>query len=443
MTVPLSYDDPDGQTIEVEMVRLPAKDADKRVGSLVLNPGGPGGSGIEYARAARVVLSGKLIDRFDIVGFDPRGVGRSSPIDCLTDRQLDRFLELDPNPEVDEDVAVTVRQSKRFGQRCERNSPELTPNIGTPYVARDLDIMRSLLGDERLNFLGKSYGTFIGATYAELFPSRVGRFVLDGAVDPALTNADLARGQAIGFEMALQRFAQWCTDQKQCPLSDEPAAGVQQVADLLTQLEKSPLPAEGDRPLTAAQATLGIVGSLYSREYGWESLMYALDSAFDGDGLALQAEADWLTERRPDGSFANNANEALYAVNCIDRPDRSDPEQAEQQAAEWSQEAPVFGAALAWGNLPCYYWPVPAVTEPAPIAAPGAAPIFVIGTEFDPATPYQWSVSLAEQLDSGVLVSWKGGDGHTAYFSGSKCIDRAVDDYFIDGDVPDDGLECD
>lgn len=442
MKVPLTYDQPDGETIELKVLRLPAADPDQRLGSLVLNPGGPGGSGVEYARAARVVVTQDLIDHFDIVGFDPRGVVDSTPIECLSDGQLDRFLNVDPNPETDEDVAATVAVSKRFGARCERNSPDLTPNIGTPFVARDLDILRSLLGDERLNFLGKSYGTFIGATYAEMFPSRVGRFVLDGAVDPTLTTAELSKGQAIGFDKALQRFAEWCAGEKDCPIGDDPQAGVQEVADLLAQLEEQPLPAENGRPLTAAQATTGVVGSLYSAEDGWQSLFYALDSAFDGDGFGLQALADWLTERKPNGTFANNAKEALYAVNCIDRPDRWDPEQTQQQAQEWSQEAPVFGAALAWGNLPCYYWPAPAVDEPREIAAPGTPPIVVVGTEYDPATPYEWAVSLADQLAAGVLVSWKGGDGHTAYYSGSKCVDEAVDAYLVEGKVPEDGLEC-
>lgn len=444
MTVPLSYDEPDGETIDVDLVRLPAADPEKRLGSLVLNPGGPGGSGVDYARAARAVLTGDLITHYDIVGFDPRGVGDSTPIDCLTDRQLDRFLDVDPNPETDEDVARTVAVAERFGPRCDRRSPDLTPNIGTPYVARDLDILRSLLGDERLNYLGKSYGTFIGAVYADLFPSRVGRFVLDGAVDPQLTTAEISKGQAIGFEVALQRFVQWCVKQRDCPLDDDPEAGIQQIVDLLQRLETEPIPAETGRPLTAAQATTGIVGSLYSAEDGWQGLVYALQSALeDNDGLGLQALADWLTERRPNGTYGSNANEALYAVNCIDRPDRWDPEQTQQQAEEWSKEAPVFGAALAWGNLPCYYWPAPAVDEPRPITAPGTPPIVVIGTEFDPATPYPWAVSLADQLSQGVLISWKGGDGHTAYYSGSRCVDKAVDQFYVDGTVPEDGLECD
>ncbi len=443
MSVPLSYDEPDGETIDIDVVRLPVSDPEKRLGSLVLNPGGPGGSGIDYARAARAVLTGDVIDHYDIVGFDPRGVGDSTPIECLTDRQLDRFLDVDPNPETDEDVARSIAVAKRFGPRCDRRSPDLTPNIGTPYVARDLDILRSLLGDERLNYLGKSYGTFIGAIYADLFPSRVGRFVLDGAVDPELTTAEISRGQAVGFEVALQRFAQWCVKQRDCPLDDDPEAGVQQIADFLQRLETQPIPADTGRPLTAAQATTGIVGSLYSRD-GWQGLVYGLQSAFeDNDGLGLQALADWLTERRPNGTYGSNANEALYAVNCIDRPDRWDPEQTEQQAQEWSKEAPVFGAALAWGNLPCYYWPAPAVDEPRAISAPGTPPIVVIGTEFDPATPYPWAVSLAEQLSQGVLVSWKGGDGHTAYYQGSRCIDEAVDQFYVDGEVPEDGLECD
>ena len=442
MTVPLTYDEPDGETIDVEVLRLPAADPEQRLGSLVLNPGGPGGSGVEYARGARVVVRPVLLDHYDIVGFDPRGVADSTPIECLSDAQLDRFLNVDPNPETDEDIAATVAVSKRFGPRCDRNSPDLTPNIGTPFVARDMDILRSLLGDERLNFLGKSYGTFIGATYADLFPSRVGRFVLDGAVDPTLTNAELSRGQALGFEKALLRFTQWCAGEQDCPTGDDPQAGVQKIADLLASIEQNPLPADTGRPLTAAQATTGIVGSLYSAEDGWQSLFYSLDSAFQGDGFGLQALADWLTDRKPNGTYANNANEALYAVNCIDRPDRFSPEETRKQAEQWSQEAPIFGAALAWGNLPCYYWPAPAVDKPREITAPGTPPIVVVGTEYDPATPYEWAVNLADQLESGVLVSWKGGDGHTAYYSGSKCVDNAVDDFLVDGKVPEDGLEC-
>lgn len=266
--------------------------------------------------------------------------------------------------------------------------------------------------------------------------------MLDGAVDPALNNAEISRGQALGFEQALDRFAQWCAEQDDCPIGTDPQAGVQQISDFLRDLETQPIPASRNRPLTAAQATTGIVGSMYSAEDGWQSLFYALDSALDGDGLGLQSLSDWLTERKPNGTYASNANDALYAVNCIDRPDRWDPEETQKQAEEWSKEAPVFGAALAWGNLPCYYWPAPAVDEPQEIAAAGAPPILVVGTEFDPATPYQWSVSLADQLESGVLLSWLGGDGHTAYYSGSKCIDKAVDKFLVDGEVPQNGAEC-
>lgn len=441
LTVPLSYEDPGGETIQLDVVRLPAAKPDERLGSLVINPGGPGGSGVDYARAARGVMTGDLINHYDVVGFDPRGVGKSDPIECLNDRQLDRFLNANPDPEATEDVAAAVSVSKRLGPRCEKRSPELTPNIGTPYVVKDLDVLRSVLGDEHLNYLGKSYGTLIGAMYAEQFPTRVGRMVLDGAVDPALSNAQISKGQALGFEKALQRFAEWCAKKKDCPLGDDPQAGIQKVIDFIAQVEQDPIPAEKGRPLTAAQALTGIVGSLYSAE-GWEQLFYDLQNAFKGDGVGLQAQSDWLNDRRPDGSYASNSTEAMYAVNCIDRPDRFDPAQTEQMAEDWSKEAPVFGPALAWGNLACYYWPVPAVDKPHEINAPGAAPIVVVGTEFDPATPYEWAVSLADQLDSGVLVSWLGGDGHTAYYSGSKCIDRTVDDYLVEGTVPQDGLEC-
>ncbi len=206
MSVPLTYDEPDGESIDVKLVRLPAGNPDQRLGSLVLNPGGPGGSGIEYARAARVVLTGDLLEHYDIVGFDPRGVADSTPIECLTDRQLDRFLNVDPNPETDEDVAAVVAVSKRFGPRCKSNSPELAPNIGTPFVVRDMDILRSLLGDDRLNYLGKSYGTMLGSTYAELFPDKVGRMVLDGDLPARLDIVAVSKGQADAFDVAIRDF---------------------------------------------------------------------------------------------------------------------------------------------------------------------------------------------------------------------------------------------
>lgn len=441
LTVPLSYADPGGDTIELALLRAPAEDPDKRQGSLVLNPGGPGGSGIDYARAARVVVTGPLLNNFDIVGFDPRGVGKSSPIDCLTDRQLDRFLNADPNPETDEDVAATVAVAKRFGPRCETVSPELISNVSTDYAVRDMDILRQALGDDQLNFLGKSYGTVLGATYAQLFPSRVGRFVLDGAVDPQLSIEELSYGQAIGFETALLRFAQWCAEENNCPIGEDPEAGVEKIKNLLADMEENPLPAAKDRPLTAAFATTGILGSLYSAEDGWQSLFYALEGAFEGDGFGLQAVADWFLDRRPNGKFVTNATEAFNAVSCLDAPYEVDPAGTQELAEQWSQQAPVFGAALAWSNLTCYFWPVDAVGGPETITAEGAAPIVVIGTKYDPATPYEWAVSLADQLSSGILVSWDG-DGHTAYYSGSDCVDDAVDRYFVDGTLPEDGLEC-
>lgn len=441
LRVPLSYAEPDGETIELALLRVPASDSGKRQGSLVLNPGGPGGSGIDYARAARVVVSGPLLKNFDIVGFDPRGVGKSSPIECLTDRQLDRFLNADPNPETDEDIAVTVTVAKRFGPRCERVSPDLISNVSTDYAVRDMDVLRQALGDEQLNFLGKSYGTVLGATYAQLFPSRVGRFVLDGAVDPQLSTEELSYGQAIGFENALLRFAQWCAGEKNCPIGDDPEAGVEKIKKLLADMEENPLPATKNRPLTAAFATTGILGSLYSAEDGWQSLFYALEGAFEGDGFGLQAVADWFLDRRPNGKFVGNATEAFNAVSCLDAPYDNDPEATQALADQWSEQAPVFGAALAWSNLPCYFWPVDAVGGPETITADGAPPIVVIGTKYDPATPYEWSVSLADQLSSGLLVSWEG-DGHTAYYSGSDCVDDAVDRFFVDGTLPEDGLEC-
>lgn len=438
--VPLSYSDPDGEVIELQVIKRPADDPDQRIGSLLINPGGPGGSGIDYARAGRGAVSEAVLKRYDLVGFDPRGVGRSDPIECLSDRQKDRYVDANLDPETPEEAAEVIAISTQFGPRCQRRSPELLTEISTAAAARDMDILREVVGDEKLTYLGKSYGTALGTSYAEQFPGRVGRLVLDGAIDPTLSNTELSRGQAVAFDKALVRFAEWCVDESSCPLGDDPAAGVQRIADLLEDLEDQPMKAMPGRPLTSGQATTAVVGGLYSVD-GWEGLVFALQDAFDGDGFALQAMSDWFVERGPSGRYLSNGTDALLAVNCIDRPDRLDPEATADLAQEWSQDAPVFGKVLAWGNLPCYYWPVPAVDAPHEVTVPGAPPIVVVGTVHDPATPYEWAVALADQLEQGVLVAYDG-DGHTAYLSGSECVDRAVDAYLLDGVVPPDGIRC-
>ncbi len=441
LSVPLSYDSPAGGAIGINVIRLKAARPGERLGSLVMNPGGPGGSGVDYARAARAVTTDALRARYDVVGFDPRGVGTSDPIHCLNDQQTDAFVSADQSPDTPAEEAAVTSLAQGFGSACAKRSPQLVANVGTREVAKDLDILRQALGDQKLTYLGKSYGTFIGASYAELFPQNVGRMVLDGALDPALDANQTARGQAIGFERALRRFVDACPRLDSCPLPPDRAAALGKISTLLAQIDAKPLPGAGGRDLTQALAVLGIVGSLYDNDSGWPELAYSLDAAFKGDGSGLLGLADYYLDRDEKGHYTSNANDALYAVNCWDKPATPDAAGVAQQAAEWSKVAPFFGAYLAYGNLPCSTWPAHSPVLPHPVAAAGAPPIVVVGTTYDPATPVEWAKSLAGELDQGVFLQWNG-DGHTAYQRGSDCIDKAVDAYFINGTPPKDGTLC-
>ncbi|MFM2438434.1 MAG: hypothetical protein RLZ55_1253 [Actinomycetota bacterium] len=442
LQVPMDYASPGAGTVELAVVRVPSS-GQGRDGTLVVNPGGPGGSGVEYAEAADLVLTSDLRQAYDVVGFDPRGVGASDPLQCTTGPQLDQFIAADGSPDTPDELAAVDAESKELGARCLAADATLAANIGSANVVKDMDILRAALDQPKLNYLGFSYGTYLGALYADEFGTRVGRFVLDGAIDPTLTNTDLSHGQAVAFEVALQRYLDDCAATSSCPLGTDPAAAKQKLLDLLAKIDAQPLPtSDPKRPLTQSLALSGVIYPLYQPSLGWPLLTDALAAALRGDGAPLLDIVDRFDERSADGTYANNGLDALYAVNCVDRPDRPDLQQTEQLAGTWAQEAPAFGAYLAYGNLPCGYWPLPATGTPKAIAAAEAPPILVVGTQYDPATPYAWAEALAEQLASGVLLTWQDADGHTAYNNGSACIDATIDGFLIDGIVPPDGKVC-
>lgn len=441
LQVPLDYAHPAQGTVGIAAVRLPAANGARRLGSLVVNPGGPGASGIDYARSGSSSFSPTLLRRFDIVGFDPRGVGASDPIVCLSDRQTDTFLATDASPDNPAEVAQLDEQAKLLARLCEQHSPRLLPHVGTRDVARDLDVLRAALGEATLNFLGKSYGTLLGATYAELFPRQVGRFVLDGAVDPALSDEQLSSDQAVSFDVALRAFVADCLRRRDCPVRGTPDQALARIRALLAQTDRRPLPSDEGRPVTQALATFGVVASLYDATFGWELLRQALEVAFDGDGSLLLYITDLYTSRDDKGHYTDNGNVAIYAVNCLDRASRATPTQLSARAARLRARVPEFGPDLAWSSLPCTYWRAPATDHPHPIAAAGARPILVVGTTGDPATPYHWAQALAGELDSGVLLTWVG-NGHTAYDEGSSCVDSAVDAFLVAATVPPNGKTC-
>lgn len=443
LSVPSDYDDPAGSgPVAVEVVRLPAA-GDDRLGALVVNPGGPGGSGVEYARAARAIVTPEVLSAYDIVGFDPRGVASSDPVDCLTDAELDTLIASDPTPEDAAEAEELVALTGAVGPACQERSPRITPWMDTRSVARDLDVLRAALGEERLDYLGKSYGTAIGTVYAEQFPGNVGRFVLDGALPVDLSSEEISRGQAAGFEAALERFVADCLPRQDCPLAAGTVAdGVAEIRAFLSGLDAAPLPAGAGRELNEALGVTAVLYYLYFPPGDWTLLRQGLDEGFAGDGSLLLAMLEQRLERNPgSGAYRTNSQEAFYAVTCLDRPTRS-IEQVAQDADTWAEESPTFGPYLAWSDAICAQWPLPAVTEPRAVAANGAGPILVVSTQHDPATPYQWGVRMAETFADAALVSWNG-DGHTAYFNGSACVDDAVDAYLLNGTVPAADPRCD
>ncbi|WP_231494816.1 alpha/beta hydrolase [Cellulomonas sp. KRMCY2] len=440
---PLDWDVPETGAIELAIKRSAATGpAGARVGSLLINPGGPGGSGIEFLDSAVNGMFGQsVLDAYDIVAFDPRGVGESSAVDCGDDSVVDAFFTADLPIESQADVEAAREAVRVFGEGCLAATGPLLGEVDTVSAARDMDLLRAVLGDEKLYYAGFSYGTFLGATYAGLYPENVGRLLLDGALDPSMSNDDLVIGQAIGFENALRAYVKDCQAGADCPLTGGVDAGMQQIADLVARIEAKPIDAGGDLKVNGTMAFYGIVVTLYD-DGSWTFLTQALDEAIrDNIGEMLLYLANFYLDRTDDGAYLSNSMIAFNSINCLDYPmPVRDYDELAAFAAEVEAVAPTFGKdfGLAIG---CETWPFQSTVERERITAPGAEPILVVGTTGDPATPYEWSVALAEQLESGTLLSWEG-EGHTAYGRANDCLNDAVDAYLVQGVVPADGLVC-
>ncbi|WUI00017.1 alpha/beta hydrolase [Spirillospora sp. NBC_00431] len=439
--VPLDYTKPSGGKLGISVVRLPAEDGSDRIGSLLTNPGGPGGSGTDFVRQAARTFGNDLRRRFDIVGFDPRGVAKSDPVRCNTGPQLDSFFATDTSPDDSKETNALAAKGKEFAQNCKTKAQAELPHVGTLNAARDMDVLRAALGDQKLTYYGASYGTYLGAFYAEQFPKNVRALVLDGAVDPRMSSTDMLIEQAKGFETALRAFADDCVKAGSCRFGDSVDAVLANVSSFLTKVDKTPLKNTRDsRKVTESLAVMGIARALYVKEY-WPVLRQALTQATqNSNGTMLLALADEMVERKPDGTYSNQTD-ANMAINCVDKPNPPNLKTYGKSVAEAEKAAPRFGPFVVWGGLPCVYWPVQNEQQPKPITAKGTAPIVVIGTVRDPATPYKWAQGLADQLSSGVLLTFDG-DGHTAYLQGNHCITEATDRYLINATPPKDGTTC-
>ncbi|MGV9912965.1 alpha/beta hydrolase [Streptomyces tendae] len=447
MKAPLDYAKPGEGDVRLAVARKKATGPGKRLGSLLVNPGGPGGSAIGYLQQyAGIGYPAKVRAQYDMVAVDPRGVARSEPVECLDGPEMDAYTQTDVTPDDAGETDELVDAYKEFAEGCGADAPKLLRHVSTVEAARDMDVLRAVLGDEKLTYVGASYGTFLGATYAGLFPDRTGRLVLDGAMGPSLPARRLNLEQTEGFETAFQSFAKDCVRQPDCPLGDKNTAPDQvgkNLKSFFDDLDAKPLPA-GDadgRKLTESLATTGVIAAMYD-EGAWQQLRESLTSAIkEKDGAGLLILSDSYYEREADGGYSNLMF-ANAAVNCLDLPAAfSSPDEVRDALPEFEKASPVFGEGLAWSSLNCAYWPVKPTGEPHRIEAAGATPIVVVGTTRDPATPYRWAEALSDQLASGRLLTYEG-DGHTAYGRGSTCIDSAINTYLLRGTAPEDGKRC-
>jgi len=444
LRAPLDYAKPDAGQTRLAVARKKATGPGERLGSLMVNPGGPGGSAIAYLQQyAGIGYPADVRAHYDMVAVDPRGVARSEPVECLDGRQMDRYTQTDFTPDDEEEVGELVDAYKRFAEGCGADAPGLLRHVSTTEAARDMDLLRAVLGDEKLAYVGASYGTFLGATYAGLFPDRVGRMVLDGAMDPSLPARRMNLDQTAGFETAFRAFAQDCVRREDCPLGDEAKNVGANLKKFFKKLDARSVPtgdADG-RKLGESLATTGVIAAMYD-EGAWPTLRDALNSAMrENDGSGLLALSDSYYERDADGRYTNLMF-ANAAVNCLDLPSAfSTPDEVRKALPAFEKASPVFGEGLAWATLNCAYWPVAPTGQPQRIEARGAAPILVVGTTRDPATPYRWSRALSRQLSSARLLTYDG-DGHTAYGRGSTCIDRTINAYLVRGKAPAQDKRC-
>ncbi|GAA3076523.1 alpha/beta hydrolase [Streptomyces glomeratus] len=432
LKAPLDWSKPDGDTIGLALIRSKAT-GDQRIGSLLFNFGGPGGSGIATMPSYASAVS-TLHERYDLVSWDPRGVGRSEGVRCRSDRAIQAAESIDATPDDAAEEKAYLDDAVDFGRGCAKAAGKLIAHVSTTDTARDMDLMRQVLGDRTMHYFGISYGTELGGVYAHLFPQNVGRMVLDAVVDPTADSLGHAKNQTRGFQRALDNYL--------ASTGQDPRQGSRKIAAMLKRIDAKPLPTSSGRKLTQTLALTGIVLPLYSKE-SWPILTSALKAAQNGNGSELLRLADEYNDRDALGHYGTTTH-SQRVISCLDEKQRPTAGQVRRLLPEFERISPVFGDYLGWDTVGwCHDWPVAGQVDHAEVSAPGAAPVLLVGNTGDPATPYEGARKMADGLGKGVGVelTWKG-EGHGAYGSGSACVDSTVNGYLLDGTVPKDGEIC-
>lgn len=464
LRVPIDYSNLKLGIFKLALLRYKATDQKHRIGSLVVNPGGPGASGKDYAYNAESILNPDILSNYDIVGFDPRGVGDSAPIHCLNDAETDASYAADSKPDNPAELVALEKQGREYAAKCLAKTKFLD-HYGTVNSARDMDILRLALGDKKLNFLGKSYGTYLGTLYASLFPSNVGRMVLDGAVDPSISAVQQSISQAVGFDKALDSFITDCFTRSDCPLEKQSSKdvsrhelAVKQIIGIFHQAAVSPLLDKIDnsdatkkkfltgqhaRMATESLVVLGTASALYDNESGWPQLRTAIQESVAGYGATFLALGDEYSQRNTQGRYANNETDAGFVIDCLDWPENRTVSQITKDAKVFTTKAPVFGPYLAYGSLACKNFA--SKSDTAKLISMSRTidtnPVVIIGTTRDPATPYTWAEGLHSKIHNSRLISLSA-DGHTGQGRGSTCVDFVVDSYYLSGKLPIADLQC-
>ena len=449
LKVPIDYSNESLGQFDIAVVRYRDPNQHNRIGSLVVNPGGPGVSGVQYALDAEYIVNPDVLERYDIVGFDPRGIGDSTPVSCLTAPEQDASFATDPKPDNDAEYAQALADTQSFVDKCVAKTPNLA-HFSTQDAARDMELLRQGLGDKKLNYLGFSYGTYLGTLYAQQFPQNVGRFVLDGAVDPSLSIEEQTRVQAVAFDQALANFITDCPKHKNCPLPIN--ATSQFFTDLFNKVSTQPLTISSQqstdpRHITEGLVVTGTAAALYDDVSGWPLLRTAITEALTGDGTTFAKLADAYNGRNTDGTYTNNENDANIVIECLDWQQSKSNDQIRASAAAYTKAAPVFGPYVAFSGITCNMLnkaigrtQINTDQNSAQIKNT-ATPVLVIGTTQDPATPYAWAKRLSGYIAGSHLITLKG-EGHTGYGRGSACTDDAVDKYLTTGTSPTKNLIC-